>query len=86
MNNEKEKTAVLVKLPKRTTVYLDAEVLKIEKKFGAKLGRATVLRSVADAMSVTRFPLGRAAGPHHSHMRDEIVKALGATNGAPEVK
>ena len=87
MNTESEKTAVLVKLPKRTTTaYIDSEVAKIEKRFGVKSGRACVLRAVADALSVTRFPLSKAAGPSHFHMRDLIVKALTAHNNAPEVK
>jgi hypothetical protein len=86
MNSENEKVAVLVKLPKRTTAYLDCEVAKLERRFGVKSGRACVLRAVADALSVTRFPLGKAEGPSHFHMRDEIVKALTAYNKTTEVR
>jgi hypothetical protein len=75
MQSENEKTAVLVKLPKRTTAFLDAEVAKTEKRFGVKSGRAPLLRAVAEALEAVRFPL---AYPSPFHLRDELVKALNA--------
>jgi hypothetical protein len=83
MNSENEKTPVLVKLPKRTTAYLDAEVAKSEKRYGVKSGRATLLRAVADALASVRFPLVQ---PSTTHLRDEIAKALSAYNKTAEVK
>jgi hypothetical protein len=85
---EKQKSgrvAVLVQLPTRTAAFLDAEVAKVEKRYGVKSGRAVILRGLADALEAVRFPVAQA-GPSAFHLRDATIKALNAQKSAAEEK
>ena len=75
MSHETEHVAVMVRLPRRTLEYLDAEIAATEQRQGVRFSRTAVVRGLIEGFAQVNFPVAEA-GPSPYHLRDAVTAAL----------
>jgi hypothetical protein len=74
-NNNTAKISIMVRLPRTTVEYLDAESASIEAKHNIRGSRSAIIRGLLDGIAAAHFPASDA-GPSSYHLRDAVSAAL----------